>query len=102
MHFAAMRNWADTLCNTFFVDVYDQFQSEFFCDVVVAERIHLLELPRRIDVQQRERNLCRKKSLLRQPRHAGSILADGVEHHWIFKLGSHLANNMDALGFELA
>ena len=53
-------------------------------------------------MHQGERDLSGIKGFLGQTYHHGGVLADGVEHHGIFKFGSHLANDVDGFGFEFA
>jgi hypothetical protein len=53
-------------------------------------------------VQQRERDRRRVERLLREAQHYGGVFADRVEHHRPLELGRHLANDVDALGFERA
>ena len=84
-----------------FVDMHDQLEAQLLGDIGVAHAIHFLKLPGRIDVHQREGGLGRVKSLLGKANHHGRILADRVEHHRVFKLGGHLTDDVDALGFEL-
>ena len=67
---------------------------------LVAQRIHVAELPRRIDVQQRERQRAGEERLLRQVQHHRRILADRIEHHRLVGLGDRLAQDVDALGLE--
>ena len=61
------------------IDVYEQIHAEPRRGFV-AKRDHLAEFPGRIDVQQRERRLRRRKGLLRHVQHGARILADRVEH----------------------
>ena len=68
----------------------------------VAELDHLAKLESRIHVQQREGRPGRMERLLRQPQQHGGVLADGVEKGRAGELGGHFAENVDALGFELA
>ena len=65
-----------------------------------AERVHLLELPRRVDVEERERRRRRPERLLREPEHHGAVLADRVQHHRVLGLGDDLAHDVDRLGLE--
>jgi L-fucose isomerase-like protein len=66
----------------------------------VAHLVHGLELPGRVDVQQREGRLGRIEGLGRQVQHHRAVLADRVEHHRAFALGDHLSHDVDALGFQ--
>ena len=82
------------------VDMHDQVEPELR-GAVIAERDHLAEFPGRVDVQQRERRLRRIERLERQMQHDGRILADRIEHHRVVGLGDHLADDVNALRFEL-
>jgi hypothetical protein len=66
----------------------------------LAHLVHRLELPGRVDVQQRERRLRREEGLGSEVQHHRRILADGIEHHRPFALGDDLAQDVDALGLE--
>ena len=81
------------------VDVHEQLDAEPLRGRV-AERDHLAELPGRVDVQQRERRLGRIERLHRQVQQHRAVLADRIQHHRPFALGDHLAQDVDALGFE--
>src|SRR5262245_46110961 len=70
--------------------------------LAVAKGDHLAELPRRVDMEQRERRLARIEGFQRQMQHHRGILADRVEHHRVAELGRDLAHDMDALRLELA
>ena len=65
-----------------------------------AEGVHLLELPRRVDVQERERRRRRRERLLGQAEHDRAVLADRVEHHRVLGGGDDLAHDVDRLGLE--
>ncbi len=67
-----------------------------------AEGDHLLELPDRVDVQQRERDRPGVEGLLGEAEHHRGVLADRVQHHRLLELGDDLAQDVDALGLELA
>ncbi len=66
----------------------------------LAQRIHVAELPGGVHVQQREGRRRRVEGLLRQAQHHGRILADRIQHHRAFALGHHLAQDVDAFGFQ--
>jgi hypothetical protein len=89
----------DTARDRFGVLVDDQVHAAFTRHTL-AHLVHRPELPRRVDVQQREGRLGRVKGLLRQPQHHRRVLADGIEHHRPLALGDNLAEDLDALGFE--
>ena len=67
---------------------------------VVAEGVHLLELPRRVHMEQRERGQRRVEGLHGQVQHDGAVLAHRVEHHRMLRLGGRLAHDVDALGLQ--
>ena len=81
------------------VDVNDEVEAQARRGFV-AKPNHVLELPRRIDMQQRERWSARRKGLARQVKHRRRVLADGVEHHRIAELRRHFPNDVDALGLQ--
>jgi len=66
----------------------------------VAHRVHVAELPRRIDMQKREGQGRRKEGLASQMKHHRAILAHGIEHDRPRRLGHGLAQDMNALGLE--
>jgi|694.fasta_scaffold08788_12 hypothetical protein len=68
---------------------------------LVAELDHLPELVGRVDMQQREGNPSRREGLLREAQHRHRVLADAEEHDGLVKLGDDLADDMDALRFQL-
>ena len=98
---AAVRERSHALLHAFLVDVDDQIPAELLADELFAEGDHLAELPGRVDVHQRKRRLGRIERLLGKPHHDRRVLADRVEHDRVFELGGHLADDVDALGFEL-
>ncbi len=65
-----------------------------------AQRIHVLELPRRVDMHQREGRRRGIERLLRQVQHHRAVLADRIEHDRLGRLGRDLTHDMDALGLE--
>jgi len=67
---------------------------------IIAEADHLAELPRRVDVQGREGQRRRVKSLERQMEKHGRVLADRIEEDRALELRCYLPENMDALGFK--
>ena len=89
----------DAAGERFRVLVHDEVDARLGCDLV-AERVHVAKLPRRIDVEQRKGQRAREESLLREVEHHRRILADRIEHHRLVRLGDRLAQDMDALGLE--
>ena len=65
-----------------------------------AERVHVLELPGRVDVQERERHAAGVEGLARQVREHRRVLPDRVEHDRVAELGRHLADDVDRLRLE--
>ena len=98
---ATVRVGADALFDAFFVDVDDQFPAQLFADEIFAERDHLLELPSRVDVHQREGRLGRVEGFFGEANHHRRVFADRVEHDRVVELGGDFADDVDALGFEL-
>ena len=100
MQFRSAGYRIDAASEALFVDMHDQIEAEL-AGAGIAKRDHLAELPGGVDVQQRKRRLRRVERLERQMQQDRRILADRIEHHWIFRLGHRLANDVDALGFQL-
>ncbi len=90
----------DALAQAVFVDVDDQFQTQPL-RLLVAKADHLPEFPGGIDMHQRKRRLTGIKGFQRQLQHHRGILPDRVQHHRLLELGGHLANDVNAFGFEL-
>ena len=91
----------DVVLETLLVDVNDHIEVQLPACIVLAKVDHLAELPRCVDVHQWKGRFGRVERLLRQAHHYGGVLADGVQHDGSVELGSHLAHDMDALGFQL-
>lgn len=85
--------------NAISVDVDEEIQSEFQCDLT-AESDHLPEFPGRIDVQHGKGRLGRIKGLHRKMQHDGRVFADGIKHHRLLTLGNHFTHDEDAFGFK--
>jgi len=66
----------------------------------VTERVHVAELPGRIDMEERERRRRRIEGLLRQVQHHRAVLADRIEHHGTLGLRHHFAQDVDTLRFQ--
>ena len=81
------------------VRVDEELHSELRGDVV-AERVHVAELPRRVDMQQGKGRLGGVEGPHRELEHHRAVLADRVEHHGLLRLGDDLAHDVDALGLE--
>ena len=69
-------------------------------DHALAEAVHVLELPRRVDVQERERRRRGIEGLAREVQHDRAVLADRVQHHRVLGLGDDLAHDVDRLRLE--
>jgi hypothetical protein len=89
----------DAALDAVLVDVDDEIEAEALRHLV-AEGDHLLELPRRIDVKERERQLGGVERLQREMEHHAGVLADRIEHHRVGELGDDLSDDRDRLGFE--
>ena len=89
----------DALADALLILVLEHREAVFF-RLRVAERDHLVELPRRVDVQERKRRFLRIERLEREMHHDRAVLADGIEHHRLFTLGRHLADDVDGLRLE--
>jgi hypothetical protein len=81
------------------VGVDQQVEAQFL-RAGVAEGDHLAELPRRVDVQQRERQPPGREGLEGEVQQHRGILADRVEHHRVLGLGDRLPEDVDALGLQ--
>ena len=90
----------DLVAHAFEVDLLDELRADVLRELV-PEGDHLLELERRVDVQERERDRRRIERLLRKSQHHAAVLADRVEHHRVLELGCDLSNDLDALVLEL-
>jgi len=95
-----MRERAHARVESLHIRLHDQVPAEFL-RIRITELYHLLKLPFRIDVHQRERDLARSESLLGQTDHHGRILPDGIKHNRILKLGGYLTDDVDRLGLQL-
>jgi len=80
--------------------VVDQQLHAAFLGHPVAQTIHILELPGRVHVQQRERRRRRVERLARKVQHHCTVLAHGIQHHRTLRLGHDLADDVDRLGLE--
>ena len=89
----------DAHLEPFAIDVHQEIQPETRRRFV-AERDHVAELPRGVDVKKREWRPGREERLERQVQHHRAVLADRVEHDGPLALGDDLAHDVDALRFE--
>ncbi|MDT4837540.1 hypothetical protein FQZ97_712760 [compost metagenome] len=97
---AAVGEGVDALGDTLGIDVGDQVEAHLG-DHLVAETVHLLELPLGIDVHHRERQLAGEERLARKVQHDGRIFTDGVQHHRVVELRGDLADDVDAFRLQL-
>jgi len=67
---------------------------------LIPRRIHVPELPGRVDVEQREGQRTREEGFLRQVQHHRRILAHRKEHYRLCRLRDCLPEDEDALGLE--
>jgi hypothetical protein len=81
------------------IGVHDQVEPEF-AHCAIAEGDHVAELPGRVDVQQRERQLARPERLAGQMQEHSRILADRIEQHRPAELRRRLAEDVDAFRLE--
>ena len=89
----------DALLLGFGVLVDDELDRRVRPDLV-AQRVHVPELPGRVDMEQREGQRAREERLLGKMQHHRRILADRIEHHRAIGLGDRLAQDVNALGLE--
>ena len=66
----------------------------------VPKRVHVPELPGRVDMKQRKVRRRRVKGLAREVKHHRTVLASRIEHHRAIGLGNHLTQDVDALRLE--
>ena len=69
--------------------------------MTVSKLNHLAEFPSRVDMKKREGRFSGVKGFEGKMQHYSRIFAHRVEHHRIVEFGDHLADNMNALSFEL-
>ena len=69
-------------------------------DPLIAELVDLQELLFRVDEQHQKRHVAEER-LLRQPQHEVAVFADRPADPDVFQLGIGLAEDVDALRFEL-
>jgi hypothetical protein len=86
--------------DAFLIRVHDKFKAQVG-DMAVSKLNHLAEFPSRVDVKKWEGRISGIKGFEGKMQHDSGIFADRVEHHRIVEFGDYLADNMNALGFEL-
>lgn len=87
----------DALFDPFLIDVFDELQTVLLHGFI-AEADHFLELPRRIDMEERERRLFRIKGLEGQVKHDRTVLADRIEHDRLFTFRGNFADDVNRFG----
>ena len=86
----------------FLIEVDQEVEPEFLRDILVAEPVHVAELPGRVDVEERERRLRRVERLHREVQEHRRVLADRVEEDGLLEAGGDLAEDVDRLCLEFA
>ena len=89
----------DILFHAFRINVTDQLHIRGGCHFI-AETIHFLEFPARINVHERKRRRTGIKGLSRQMQHDRGILANGIEHNRVLSMRNHFPDDVDTLGFQ--
>ena len=92
----AVVEWVDPALFGFGVLIDEQFHAGRLRHGI-AQLVHFLKLPRRIDVQQGERRRRRIKCLARQMEHDRAVLAHRIQHHRIAHLCHHFTHDVDGL-----
>ena len=100
MDFGAMRDGIDVLRDAVRIRPDKQLEANLFRHAI-AELDHFVELPTRIDVHQRERNLAWIERLLSQTEHHARILSDGIQHDGILKFRGDFTDDVNAFSFKL-
>jgi hypothetical protein len=78
----------------------DQQFHAAFARHAIAQLVHRLELPGRVDMQQRERRRRRIEGLARKVQHHRRILAHRVEHDRLLRFGHDLSQYVDAFRLQ--
>ena len=60
-----------------------------------------MELPRCVDVQEREGQPSREECLAGKVEYHGAVLADRIEHRGVVELSHDLAHDLERFGLEL-
>ena len=100
MHGGAMRQRRNALAHAVLVDMHAKVDVTS-SGHLIAKRDHLAKFPGGIHVQHRQRRHGRVESLAQQVQQHRGILADRIQHYRTLKACLHLAENVDALGFEI-
>lgn len=66
----------------------------------VSHRVHFLELPSGVHMEQREGWGCRIKCLAGQMQHHCGIFPDGIEHHGPFGFCNNFTQDVNAFGLK--
>ena len=94
-----MIEWIDVARDRVGIFMDQQFHAAFLRHAV-AQLVHGLELPGRIDMEQGKRRRRRVESLACKMQHHGGILAHRIQHHGILCLRDHLTQDMDRFGLK--
>ena len=89
-----------SLVDAFLHAAYDEFGSEFLSQFITILD-GFLEVMSRVDVQQREWNLCRIESFVGKICYHDRILATRKEDDWTLELGSYFAEHVDRFCLQL-
>ena len=66
----------------------------------VPELVHGLELPAGVHMHERKWRRARVEGFFREAQHHRRVLADGIQHDRVFRLGHDLTNDVDALRLQ--
>jgi len=100
MALAAVIERINICCDAFRIDPFDHLGAGI-CNSAIAKLDHLAKLPRRIDMQKRERDLAWVEGLARQMKQNGGVLADRIQHDWPLKLRDDLPKDLNRFGLKL-
>jgi hypothetical protein len=95
-----MIEWIDPRASASGLLVHEQLHSGSFRRHPSRSVVHVLELPGRVDMEQREGRRRGIECLARQVQHHRAVLAHGIEHHRGVQPPQPLHADVDALGLE--
>ena len=98
----AVIKWIDARRACLFIHMHSYIKPEFLHRVLLAELVHFLKLPRRVNVQQWKRKLRREECFARKLQQHARILAYRIQHHWPFETRHNLTKNEDRLSLKFA
>ena len=99
--FPAGDQWIQPQRGTRFVDIRNDFQSQFFLGVFFAKLVHVAKFPQGVNMHQGKRWLGWVKRLECQMHHDRRVFPDRIQHDRVAKFGYHLAYDMNGLSFKL-